>query len=99
MKKFKDFAEEEDKNLCRFEGAKIKVIDVINKTVNIIGFRVLASMKKAGSISMRINLMLENKPRVLFTSSPELYNLLSKYNKELPFQAKIIQENGILALE
>ncbi len=99
MKRFKDFAKEEDKNFCRFKGTKIKIIDVINKTVDIMGFRVLASMKKAGSISMRINLILENEPRVLFTSSPELYNLLSKYNRELPFQAKIIQENGILALE
>lgn len=99
MKKFKDFAEESDKNLCRFKGTKIKVIDVINKTVAIVGFRVLASMKKAGSMNIRINLIYENKPRILFTSSPELYNLLSKYHKELPFQAKIIQENGILALE
>lgn len=97
MARFSDIAEENDKNLRKLEGEKVRIDDWLDKTIKITNFRVEPSnyKDKNGKVRNRIGFEFyyEGTPRVIFTSACTLMYLIPKYcKKDDPLEAKIIKK-------
>lgn len=88
-RRFCDFSEE-DRPL---DGEKVAISQIINKEVEITGFRIRASKyekNKTGQCLM-LQLLVDNEKRVLFTGSDVLIDQMKKYGDNVPFLATIIK--------
>jgi len=87
MKKFSEFSEE---NIL--DGVKIKIDDILNKEITIIGSRISKS-KYGNKNCLTIQFEIDDNRHVLFTGSDVLTNQINKYKNEIPFKAKISKIN------
>jgi hypothetical protein len=88
MKKFSDFAETPKV----LDGKKVKIEDVVDKEIEIIGYRIEKS-KYNGKSEMYLTIQFEWPEQdgrfVLFTGSTVLLEQFEKYAEEIPFAATI----------
>lgn len=87
IKRFSDFAQEAKP----MDGAKLKIDDVINKEILIIGCKIKDSKysKSNSSRCLTIQFVMDDKRYVLFTGSTILIEQMEKYQHEIPFLATI----------
>lgn len=84
-KRFSDFSEESD----NLDGDKISITELFDKEIEIINVRFMPSKIAEGKICSQIQLVLEGKKFISFTTSVVLYKQFQKYKHELPFLATI----------
>lgn len=91
MKRFSDFATE----TSAMTGDKIKIEDVLDKEIEVIGYKVsdskYAKVKDGKVLTLQFKLNGEN--RILFTGSNVLMEQVEKYGNEMPFVATITKVN------
>jgi hypothetical protein len=87
IKRFSDFAQEAKP----MDGAKLKIDDVVNKEILIIGCKIKDSKysKSNSSKCLTIQFIMDDKRYVLFTGSTVLIEQMEKYQHEIPFLATI----------
>ena len=81
-KRFGDFA----KDHVPLDGAKLRIADILNKEILVIGFRVKGSKHNAGSC-LTIQFMMGDERHVAFTGSQVLLDQCKAYEAEIPFIA------------
>lgn len=95
MKKFSDISKE---NIL--DGDKIRLDDILNEEILIIGYRVKNSRYSKNSSGKYLTLQIEYKDKkyVVFTGSDVLIDQLEKYGNEIPFLATIRKINRYYSL-
>lgn len=83
--KFEDFADE----TTPFEGDKIKIDDLLNKEILILGFKKRDSKQKKNTSYVTIQFKLDDEEHILFTGSQVISDQLHKYEESIPFYATI----------
>lgn len=84
---FKHFSE-----ICTdrpFEGDKIRLDEILNKEILILGFKIKDSKRKEGTKYLTIQFRIDNMDKISFTGSAVLQEQLEKYKESLPFYATI----------
>lgn len=96
MKQFSDFATEEP----ALEGDKIRLDDIINRRIVVIGYRIRNSRfsKNKSGKYLALQFDLDGKRMVCFTGSDVLIEQLEKYGSEAPFEATIKKINRYYTL-
>jgi len=86
-KKFGDFADEPP----LLEGEKLKIEQLINKEILVLGYRIADSKYNGESPKkyLTIQLSMEDSKHIVFTGSKVLRDQIEKYSKEIPFFATI----------
>lgn len=86
-KRFSDFAEEQKP----LDGDKIKVEQVLNIEVEIIGYRVTRSKyeKNKSGKCLQLQMEIDGAHRVLFTGSDVLIEQMEKYGEQVPFRTTV----------
>lgn len=86
-KRFSDFAQEAKP----MDGAKLKIDDVINREILIIGCKIKESKysRTNSSNCLTLQFIMDEKRYVLFTGSSILIEQMQKYKDEIPFLATI----------
>ncbi len=86
-KKFSEFADEPP----LLDGAKINIVDILNKEILVIGYRLADSKYKKDNNSQCLTLQIEldEKRYVVFSGSRVLINQIEKYKAEIPFLTTI----------
>ena len=92
MKKFSDFAKE-----SILDGEKVKIDDIINKEIKIIGYAIKDSKYKS-KLYLTLQIIRENNKYVIFTGSSVLIDQLEKYKNKIPFVATIRKNNKYYSL-
>ena len=92
MKKFSDFSKEKI-----LDGDKIKLDDVLNKEIIIIGYSIKSSKLKEGKY-LTLQIEFADKKHVIFTGSEVLIKQIEKYQSEIPFQTTIRKINKYYSL-
>jgi len=91
MKKFSDFAEEENEII---EGDKIKITEILNQEITVTEYRMLDSkFNNANSECLQLQFQLNEEKRVIFTGSKVLIKQIEKYSDKIPFLTTIKQIN------
>ncbi|MDD2495509.1 MAG: hypothetical protein PHE29_09985 [Tissierellia bacterium] len=85
MKRFSDFAKEPNVMI----GDKIKIDNILDKEIEIIGYRINDSKQKTGTKVLTLQIKFEGVERILFTGSNVLTEQAEKYKDEMPFLATI----------
>ena len=87
LKQFSDFAQEAKP----MDGLKLKIDNVINQEILIIGCKIKDSKfsKTNTSKCLTLQFVLQEKRYVLFTGSSILIEQMEKYQNEIPFLATI----------
>jgi len=83
--RFRDFADE----TTPFEGDKMKIDDLLNKEILILGFKERDSKQKQGTSYVTIQFKLDGKEYIMFTGSKVITDQLHKYEENIPFYATI----------
>lgn len=91
MKRFADFAAE----TTAITGDKIKIEDVLDKEIEVVGYRISDSKYVKANIDKVLTLQfkLNGENRILFTGSSVLIEQAEKYKDEMPFIATITKVN------
>lgn len=86
-KRFSDFAREH----VPLDGAKLKIDDIINKEITVIGYRVKDSKftKDKATTCLTIQFLLGDVRHVVFTGSSVLLDQCKSYENEIPFLATV----------
>lgn len=86
-KRFSDFADEP----ALLHGSKLKIEDILNQDILIIGYRVTDSKFKDGKSSSCLTIQFEmsEERHILFTGSRILLEQIEKYKAHIPFLATI----------
>jgi len=84
MKKFREIA----KNDIRLAGEKLKLQDIIGKTIIVTGYKITKSKFKEDNY-VAIQFELDGEQHVTFTGAQVLIEQLKKYGKEIPFETTI----------
>lgn len=86
-KRFTDFAKEE----TPLDGDKMRIDDILNCEIEIIGHRLRKSKfkKEANGMCLTIQFLTDEVKRVVFTGSEVLIDQLDKYGDEIPFLTTI----------
>jgi len=95
MKKFSDF--ENEKVL---DGDKIKIEDILNQEIEIIGYKIRNSRydkNKTGEY-LTIQIKMNDKKYIVFTGSDVLIDQLKKHGEKIPFIGTIIKINRYYTL-
>jgi len=87
MKRFKDFSKE-----SILDGDKIKIDDIINEEIEIIGHAIKNS-KFESEKYLTLQIKRDDKKYVIFTGSEVLIDQIEKYKDEIPFLATIRKIN------
>jgi hypothetical protein len=87
MKRFEDFSKEEI-----LDGDKIRLDDILNQEVAVLGCSVKSSKHKEGKY-LTLQIELNGEKHVLFTGSKVLIDQAEKYKSEMPFMATIRKIN------
>ncbi len=92
MNQFKDLGITPQGN--SFIGKKIEVEDVLNLEIAVYDWEIRDSTKKAGTKYLALQIELENKKRVVFTSGKILMDVIAQIPKEkFPFKTTIIKND------
>lgn len=83
--KFGDFAEEAN----IFEGDKIRIDDLLNKEILILGFKIKDSKQRKGTSYATVQFRRNDDELIFFTGSNVLMDQLNKYKNNIPFYATI----------
>jgi hypothetical protein len=91
LKKFSDFANE----IVPLDGDKIKIDDIINKEIIVIGYRVKSSKygRSSNPDCLTIQFLIDNKKFIFFTGSSVLLDQINKYKNEIPFSTTVKKIN------
>lgn len=89
MKRFSDFADEPN----IMTGDKIKISEVLNREIEVIGYKISDSKQKSGTKYLTLQFKLEGEEKILFTGSTILIEQIEKYKDEIPFLTTIKQVN------
>ena len=91
MKRFSDFATEPN----AMTGDKIKIEDVLDKEIEVTGYKISDSKfaKKSTDKVLTLQFKLGGENRILFTGSNVLMEQVEKYQDEMPFVATITKVN------
>jgi hypothetical protein len=83
LKRFSDFAQEGGP----LDGTKLKIDDILNKEIMIIGFKMKDSKyaKSNSSKCLTIQFELDGNRHVVFTGSSVLIEQIEKYQDKIPF--------------
>jgi len=75
------------------DGDKLKIDDVLNKEIEIIGYRITGSQYKKGNSDkcLTLQFITDSKHHVLFTGSSVLIDQIEKYKDEIPFITTVIK--------
>lgn len=93
----KDYGDFEVVEQRCFVGPKISTNDLHNKVVIVEFYEVGPSKKKIGTLCTTIQIIYEEKKRIIFTSSIGLRNRLEQLTQDrFPFRAMIVKENDHL---
>lgn len=92
MKKFSEFSKE-----SILDGEKVKIDDIINEEIVIIGFNVKASKYKEKNY-LTLQIKRADKKFVLFTGSEVLIDQLKKYESNIPFITTVRKINKYYSL-
>jgi hypothetical protein len=84
MRRFADFAETPQV----LDGDKIKIEDVLNREVTVLGFRVAKGKHKTDRC-LTLQVAVDGVHRVVFTGSEVLISQMEKYGGECPFVSTI----------
>lgn len=87
LKRFSDFAQESGP----LDGAKLKIDDVINREILILGYKIKESKysRTNSSKCLTLQFAFDEKQYVLFTGSSILIEQIEKYQYEIPFLTTI----------
>jgi len=82
-RRFSDFAQES----MPLEGDKLKLDDVVNREITVLGFRVKESHFKKENCEkcLTVQLQIGDKVHVMFTGSNVLRDQIDKYKNKIPF--------------
>lgn len=99
MKRFSDFANEQ----TALEGDKVRLDDVINREIQVMGYRVTRSRFSANKSGNYLTIQFcflgnGSQPCVVFTGSEVLMDQLERYAHEIPFVAVIKKINRYYTL-
>ncbi len=83
--RFGDFADE----TTPFEGDKIRIDDLLNKEILILGFKIKDSKQKQGTSYVTVQFKLDDEEHIMFTASQVIIDQLNKYEKNIPFYGMI----------
>jgi len=86
-KQFSDFAGEHRP----LDGAKVKIADVFNKEIQILGYRIQPSKYHKTLPCLQLQFEMDDEHHVLFTSSTVLVEQVEAYKDELPFYTTVKQ--------
>ncbi|MDA8082284.1 MAG: hypothetical protein M0024_01335 [Nitrospiraceae bacterium] len=91
MQQVKRFSEFADKDSLPLDGAKMRLDEIINKEITVVGLKVRTSrFKKDGSPKcLTLQFEIDGQRYVLFTGSTVLTEQMEKYKAEIPFMATI----------
>lgn len=81
MKHFSDFAKEPNVMI----GDKIKIDSIIDKEIEVMGYKISDSKQKIGTKVLTLQINFEGVERILFTGSNVLTEQAEKYKDEMPF--------------
>ncbi len=95
MKRFSEISKE---NIL--DGDKVRLDDILNEEILIIGFRIKDSRYSKNNSGKYLTLQFEykDKKNVIFTGSDVLIDQVEKYSKEIPFLATIRKINRYYSL-
>lgn len=95
MKRFSEISKE---NIL--DGDKVRLDDILNEEILIIGFRIKDSRYSKNNSGKYLTLQFEykDKKNVIFTGSDVLIDQAEKYGKEIPFLATIRKINRYYSL-
>jgi hypothetical protein len=82
---FSDFAE----NHNALAGKKMRMEEILNKQIIILGYKIIASKKNEGEKCLHLQFNNNGEIRTLFTGSAVLLDQCEKYSEKLPFRAEI----------
>lgn len=87
MKRFSDF----NTDLQPLDGEKIKIDDILNIEVNVIGYNIRKSKfgKNASGKCLAMQIEINGDRRVVFTGSDVLIGQLERYGEQIPFLAVV----------
>ena len=88
--RFKDFADP-DEDEDPLDGEKKKILDILNKEILILNFRIQKSKIKEGNYVI-IQFELYGKKHVIFTTATRLMKKLERHKDKMPYYATIIQK-------
>ena len=74
-------------------GNKIKIKEIIGKEITVIGYKINPSKYGDNKMVLKLGFQLCSENRVLFTGSKVLIEQIEKYKDEIPFIAKIENNN------
>ena len=74
-------------------GDKIKISDILEKEIEVIGYRISDSKQKLGTKMLTLQFKLDGEERVLFTGSSVLIEQIEEYGHEIPFLTVIQKVN------
>jgi hypothetical protein len=84
--RFSDFA----KTCPQFEGEKKNIVEIINKEILIIGFRIAPS-KYEGKNYLTLHFMMEGEKYIVFVGSDPLMDQAQEGIDEMPYRAIIVK--------
>lgn len=89
MKTFLEFA----KNENILDGEKMKIGDILNKEIMILGYKIRDSKyaKSNSEKCLSLQFKLDGIKHVAFTGSKVLMDQIEKYNTEIPFITTIVK--------
>lgn len=87
MKKFSEFSKEKI-----LDGEKIRLDDVLNQEITVIGYSIKSSKLKEGKY-LTLQIKLNEEKHVLFTGSLVLIDQIEKYKDQIPFMVTIRKIN------
>ena len=92
MYSFKDFGIKPTDN--GFEGEKIKIDRVLNKSITVYAYTIEKSkFDKGNGKCLYMQIEVDGAKRVLFTGSGRLMEMIKNDNVKLPFETTIIKQN------
>lgn len=91
MKRFADISHEQ----VALEGVKLRLDDIINKEIEVTGFRINKTkyIKNESEKCLMLQFKLNGETSVLFTGSDVLIRQMEKYGHEVPFLTMIKKVN------
>lgn len=93
IRKFSDFAKDE----LRLDGKKIRIDDILNKNIIILGYRLSDShysKNKSGKYAtVQFEYENEKNKNIFFSGSDIIIDELKKYEPNIPFETKVIKIN------
>ena len=90
MKKFSEIRHSND---CLFEGTHLKIDEILDKEITLLGFKVQKS-KLNNDDYVIIAFELKGEKHVTFTGSKILREKLAEYANEIPFSVTITRPTG-----